>query len=37
MSLTDVALKAARPKQKPYKLGDSRGLFLLVHPNGGRW
>jgi integrase len=37
MSLTDVALKAARPKHKPYKLGDSRGLFLLVHPGGGRW
>jgi len=37
MSLTDTALKAAKPKQKPYKLGDSRGLFLLVHPGGGRW
>ncbi|MEJ1464365.1 MAG: Arm DNA-binding domain-containing protein [Candidatus Sedimenticola sp. (ex Thyasira tokunagai)] len=22
---------------KPYKMGDSGGLFLLVQPNGGKW
>lgn len=37
MSLTDAAVKAARPKEKPYKLFDERGLYLLVSPAGGRW
>ena len=32
--LTDTAIKAARPKEKPYKLNDGRGLVLLVNPNG---
>lgn len=26
-----------QPTDKPYKLGDSGGLFLLVRPNGGKW
>ena len=26
-----------KPTDKPYKLGDSGGLFLLVQPNGGKW
>lgn len=25
------------PTNKPYKLGDSGGLFLLIHPNGSKW
>ena len=37
MPLTDTAAKNAKPKAKPYKLGDSGGLFLLVATNGGRW
>jgi len=36
MSLTDVAIRKAKPKTKAYKLGDSLGLFLLVQPSGGR-
>lgn len=36
LPLTDVAIRNARPKPKPYKLGDSHGLFLLVQPTGGR-
>ncbi|MCH8290059.1 tyrosine-type recombinase/integrase [Candidatus Poribacteria bacterium] len=32
--LTDSAIKIAKPRQKPYKLFDGRGLFLLVSPNG---
>lgn len=36
MSLTGAAIKAAKPGEKPYKLFDERGLYLLVHPNGGR-
>lgn len=32
MALTDTAIRTAKPKDKPYKLGDEKGLFLLVHP-----
>jgi integrase len=35
--LTDVAIKAARPRESPYKLSDGKGMFLLVNPNGSRW
>lgn len=36
MPLTDIAIRNAKPKSKPYKLGDSQGLFLLVTPSGGK-
>lgn len=36
MALTDVAIRNAKPKDKPYKMGDALGLFLLVQPSGGR-
>lgn len=36
MPLLDSAVRAAKPAQKPYKLFDERGLFLLVTPTGGR-
>lgn len=36
MALTDVAVRNAKPGPKPYKLGDSHGLFLLVQPTGGK-
>lgn len=36
MALTDTAVKNAKPREKPYKMGDSLGLFLLVQPSGGR-
>src|SRR3546814_15351424 len=36
MSLSDVAIRNAKPRAKPYKMGDSLGLFLLVQPSGGR-
>ena len=32
-----AVVKAAKPREKPYKLFDERGLFLLVTPAGGRW
>ena len=35
--LTDTAIRKAKPQAKPYKMGDSRGLFLLIHPNGSRY
>lgn len=37
MALTDVKVRTAKPKEKPYKLTDGEGLFLLVTPAGGKW
>lgn len=37
MPLTDVAVRTAKPKEKPYKLADERGLFLLVNPSGSKY
>ncbi len=37
MPLTDTAIRKAKPRERPYKLGDAGGLYLLVTPNGGRW
>lgn len=34
--LTDTAIRGAKAKEKPYKLADARGLYLLVKPNGAR-
>lgn len=36
MPLTIVAINAAKPRSKPYKLFDEKGLFLSVEPSGGR-
>ncbi len=36
MVLTDVAIRTAQPKEKPYKVADSQGLYLLVNPRGGK-
>lgn len=32
--LTERQVRNASPKQKPYKLGDGGGLYLLVDPSG---
>ncbi|MFC4254415.1 integrase arm-type DNA-binding domain-containing protein [Altererythrobacter xixiisoli] len=37
MALTDVAIRNAKPAQKPYKLADSGGLYLYVTPAGGKF
>lgn len=37
MRLTDKACKAASPKDKPYKMADGGGLYLLVQPDGARY
>jgi hypothetical protein len=37
MPLTDVSIRNAKPSDKPAKLFDERGLFLLVTPGGGKW
>lgn len=36
MPLTDTAIRQAKPQDKPYKLTDERGLFLLVQPIGSK-
>jgi integrase len=37
MSLTDLACRTAKPKEKLYKLADGRGLFLIVHQKGSKY
>jgi len=37
MPLTNVEIKNAKPKAKPFKLSDGGGLFLWVQPSGGKW
>lgn len=37
MALTDIKIKAAKPQEKPYKLSDSGGLYLLVNRNGSKY
>ena len=37
MALTAMAIKAAKGREKQYKLTDSDGLHLLVLPSGGRY
>lgn len=36
MPLTELQLKNAKPGERPYKLADGEGLFLLIQPNGKR-
>jgi lipid-binding SYLF domain-containing protein len=36
MSLSDLAIRNAKAREKAYKLGDGRGLYLLVEPNGSK-
>lgn len=36
MPLTDLAVKSAKPQEKPYKLTDGNGMFLLVTPTGAK-
>lgn len=36
MALNDAKLKNAKGQEKPYKLADERGLYVLVQPTGSR-
>lgn len=36
MPLNDRQIRNTKPKDKPYKLTDANGLFLLVTPAGGK-
>ncbi|THF64246.1 tyrosine-type recombinase/integrase [Pseudothauera rhizosphaerae] len=37
MALTDTAIRAAKPAEKPVKLFDEKGLYLELSPAGGKW
>ncbi len=37
MALTDTAIRKAKPTDRQYKMADSGGLYLLVHPRGSRY
>lgn len=34
--LSEIKIKAAKPRPKPYKVSDGGRLLLLVPPNGGK-
>lgn len=36
MPLTDLKIRRAKPRSKPYKMSDGGGLFVLVKPGGGK-
>jgi integrase len=36
MPLTVAEVKNAKPREKPYKMADEKGLYLLVSPNGSK-
>ncbi len=37
MSLSDIALRNAKRREKPYKISDGGGLFVLINPDGKRF
>ena len=37
MKLTARQVDTSKPKDKPYKLSDGGGLYMLVNPNGSRY
>ncbi len=37
MKLTAIAIKNAKPREKPYKIADGMGLYLLIKPKGKYW
>lgn len=36
MPLTDTEVRRAKPAERPYKLADERGMYLLISPNGSK-
>ena len=37
MPLTNTAVRNAKPKAKPYKVADERGMYLEIMPNGSKY
>jgi integrase len=36
MSLTDIQIRQAKPKDRPYRRSDGHGLFIEIRPNGSK-
>ena len=36
-SLSDLKVKNAKPRAKPYTLSDGEGLYLLIKPDGKKY
>ncbi|HEY0959740.1 MAG TPA: Arm DNA-binding domain-containing protein [Novosphingobium sp.] len=36
MALSDTGIRAAKPREKQYKLNDEKGLLLIVRPSAGK-
>lgn len=37
MALTEITIRNAKPKEKPYNISDGRGLILDIRPNGSKY
>ncbi len=37
MSLSDTAIRNAKPTDKAFKMYDQHGLFIQITPSGGKW
>ena len=37
MPITQAQIVNAKPREKPYRLFDGRGLYVEISPSGGRW
>jgi hypothetical protein len=36
MALSDTAIRTAKPAEKPRKLADEKGMYLLIQPDGAK-
>lgn len=36
MTLTDTQIRKVKSREKPFKLSDGKGLFLLINTNGSK-
>lgn len=37
LPLTDIQPRSAKPKDRPYKMADGGGLYLLINPDGAKY
>jgi len=37
MPLTDIALRKAKAQDRPQRLSDEKGLYILLQPSGAKW
>ena len=37
MSLINLQVKQAKPKEKPYKLADAKDTYLFINPKGQKY